>query len=155
MDELTLARAIHVLGVIMWIGGVLFVTTVGLPWIKKFDDPAEGVKTFHTIEKAFIGQARITTLITGLSGFAMLYLLDGWERFSDPDYWWIYPMTIIWVLFMLVMFVLEPFVLPKIMASKVQGNPKKALQIVHRVHWLLSVLSLLTIFAAIHGVHGG
>ena len=155
MDELTIARAIHVLGVVLWIGGVLFVTTVGLPWIKKFGDPAEGVKTFHVMEKAFIGQARFTTTITGLSGFAMLHLLDGWERYSDPDFWWLYPMTIIWTLFMLVMFVLEPFVLPRIMASKIQGNPGNALRMVHRVHWVLALLSLFTIGAAIIGVHGG
>ena len=31
MDELTVARALHVLGVVLWIGGVGFVTTVLLP----------------------------------------------------------------------------------------------------------------------------
>jgi uncharacterized membrane protein len=31
MDDLTIARAIHVVGVVFWIGGVAFVTTVLLP----------------------------------------------------------------------------------------------------------------------------
>ncbi len=155
MDELTIARAIHIVCVVMWIGGVLFVTTVGLPWVKSLDDPAKGVETFHRIEKAFIGQARITTLITGLSGFTMLYFLDGWDRYLDSAYWWLYAMTILWTLFMLVMYILEPFVLPKIMAKKVQGNPAVALKLVHRVHWVLSLLSLVTVFAAVVGVHGG
>ncbi|MCW9045517.1 MAG: hypothetical protein OQK35_04210, partial [Alphaproteobacteria bacterium] len=100
MDELTIARAIHIVGVVMWIGGVVFVTTVGLPWVKSIEDPAKGVQTFHRIEKAFIGQARLTTLITGLSGFAMLYYLDGWDRYLDSGYWWLHAMTLIWVLFM-------------------------------------------------------
>lgn len=31
MDELTLARVVHLLGVVLWIGGVAMITTVLLP----------------------------------------------------------------------------------------------------------------------------
>jgi len=31
MDELTLARVVHLLGVVLWIGGVAMITTILLP----------------------------------------------------------------------------------------------------------------------------
>jgi uncharacterized membrane protein len=33
MDDVTIARALHVLSVVLWIGGVGFVTTVLLPTV--------------------------------------------------------------------------------------------------------------------------
>ena len=36
MDDVTLARAIHVLAVVLWIGGVALVTTVLLPAVRRF-----------------------------------------------------------------------------------------------------------------------
>ena len=154
MDEFALARAIHVVGVVLWIGGVALVTTVVLPILRGKDDPGEAFGLFHRTEKTFIWQARFTTVITGLSGFYMLYLLDGWDRYQSGEYWWVHMMTAIWVIFSLVMFVLEPFVLPKIIGSKVSSNPAIALKRVHAVHWLLTFLSLITIFGAVYGVHG-
>jgi uncharacterized membrane protein len=35
MDELVIARAIHIVGVVLWIGGVAFVTTVLLPGVRR------------------------------------------------------------------------------------------------------------------------
>jgi uncharacterized membrane protein len=34
MDDVTIARALHVLSVVLWIGGVGFVTTVLLPTVR-------------------------------------------------------------------------------------------------------------------------
>jgi len=153
MDEFALARALHVAGVVLWIGGVALVTTVFLPILRANENPQEAFALFHRTEQAFIWQARFTTLITGFSGFYMLYILDAWDRYQSIEYWWVHLMTLIWLIFSLVMFVLEPFVLPKLIGSKVQSNPAKALKMVHRVHWLLSALSLLTIMGAVYGAH--
>ena len=57
------------LGVILWIGGVLFVTTVLIPSVRQMKDPAERVAFFEVVEGRFAWQARVTTLLTGLSGF--------------------------------------------------------------------------------------
>ena len=35
MDQLAIARALHVLAVVLWIGGVGFVTTVLLPAVRR------------------------------------------------------------------------------------------------------------------------
>jgi uncharacterized membrane protein len=43
MDDVTLARAIHVLAVVLWIGGVALVTTVLLPAVRRFKSPEERI----------------------------------------------------------------------------------------------------------------
>ena len=40
MDEAPIARALHVLAVVRWIGGVAFVTTVLLPGIRRLETSA-------------------------------------------------------------------------------------------------------------------
>lgn len=65
MEEMTIARVLHVLGVVLWIGGVAMVTTVLLPAAKRIKAPAERVLFFETVERGFGRQARITTLVTG------------------------------------------------------------------------------------------
>ncbi len=49
MDDLIVARAIHVIGVVFWIGGVGFVTTVLLPGVRRMKDPQERVSFFERI----------------------------------------------------------------------------------------------------------
>jgi uncharacterized membrane protein len=69
------ARAIHVLAVVVWIGGVWLVTTVLLPEMKQ-RPPQEWIGEFDAIERRFAPQARIAVLLVLLSGFYMLYAYD-------------------------------------------------------------------------------
>jgi len=154
MDYFTLARVIHVLAVIFWIGGVAMVTTVIIPAVKNMHSVEEQYQTFEKIEEKFSLQAKITVLITGLSGFYMLYELDAWEWYLDYRFWWIHAMTIIWILFMVILFVLEPLVLHKLLKKQVQNNPAKTFHVVHILHWILLLLSLLTVAGAVAGSHG-
>ena len=113
LDSFMIARALHVLGVVMWIGGVSMVTTVLLPFVNQFSQTEDKIAFFEKIEKRFAWQARITTFLTGLTGFYMLYLINGWHLYTRLSYWWIHAMTLIWVLFTLMLFVLEPLILLK------------------------------------------
>jgi len=70
LDYLTLARVIHVIAVMLWIGGVAMVTTVLIPAIKKLRSKEDQI-TFEQIENKFAFQAKITILLTGLTGFYM------------------------------------------------------------------------------------
>lgn len=154
MASYTFARVIHILAVVLWIGGVAMVTTTILPMIKKLESKADQIKTFEGIERRFARQAKITTLLTALSGFYMLYVLDAWDRYLDIHYWWIHAMTFVWLLFTLILFVLEPFVLHKLFRKYVEKNPAKTFAFVHRAHWVLLLLSLITIVGAVAGSHG-
>ena len=53
MEGLVAARVLHVLGVVVWIGGVALVTTVLLPATKRIKTPAERVEFFESMERGF------------------------------------------------------------------------------------------------------
>lgn len=154
MEYLDLARVIHVIAVILWIGGVAMVTTVIIPAVKRLKSKEEQIKTFEQIEGRFAIQAKITTLFTGLTGFYMLYELDAWNRYLDYKFWWLHAMTLVWVLFTLVLYVLEPLLLHRLFKKYVKKNPSKTFSFIHRAHWFLLLLSLLTTAGAVAGGHG-
>jgi len=66
VNDLAFARMLHVLGVVLWIGGVAFVTLVLLPGLRD------------------MCEAQRSTKLTGLSGLYMVWRLDLWSRFADP-----------------------------------------------------------------------
>jgi len=130
------------------------VTTVLLPATRRLKSPQERVQFFEKVEQRFAWQARATTLLTGLSGFYMLDLLDAWSRYQSPAYWWVHAMTVVWVIFTLVLFVLEPLFLHKLFLRKAQENPEKTFRIIQTMHWVLLSISLVTVFGAVAGSHG-
>ena len=154
MEYLTLARVLHVLAVVLWIGGVAMVTTVLIPAIKKIKSKEERINTFEQIEGRFALQAKATTLITGITGFYMLYEMDAWSRYLNYRFWWIHAMTLVWLIFTVVLYVLEPFVLHKLFKKYAQENPEKTFRFMHRAHWVLLSLSIITIMGAVAGSHG-
>jgi uncharacterized membrane protein len=154
IPPVTIARVLHVLAVVLWIGGVAMVTTVLLPAVRKMHSGDERINAFEALERRFAWQARITTLITGITGFYMLYELDAWERYLQPQYWWVYAMTIIWFLFSIILYVLEPLFLHKLYRKMTAKNPDATFRFVQCVHFVLLLLSLVTIAGAVAGSHG-
>lgn len=118
MSDFILARMLHVAGVVLWIGGVAFVTTVLIPALRNLPEAEQRLEWFERLENRFATQARIVTLLTGLSGFYMLHTLDAWDRYLSAEYWWVHAMTIVWLIFTLVLFVLEPLVLHRLFQKK-------------------------------------
>lgn len=154
LNTLALVRALHVIGVVMWIGGVAMVTTVLLPATRQLKSADEQVAFFEKIEGRFAWQARFTTLLTGLTGFHMLAAMHAWERYGMAQFWWLHAMTAIWVIFTVMLFVLEPLVLHEWFQNKAKQNPEKTFRVIQRMHWVLLVLSLLTVLGAVAGSHG-
>ncbi|KAA3649665.1 MAG: hypothetical protein DWP98_06610 [Bacteroidetes bacterium] len=153
MEDYTIARVIHVLAVVMWIGGVSMVTTVLIPAIKKLKSKEEQIDTFEKIEGRFAFQAKITTLLTGLSGFYMLYVIDGWHRYFELQYWWLHAMTFVWIIFTLILFVFEPYFLHKIFRTYAEKNPAKTFSFMHKAHIILLTISFITIIGSVAGSH--
>ncbi|MDJ0872124.1 MAG: hypothetical protein QNJ87_10195 [Gammaproteobacteria bacterium] len=154
MEHFILARVIHVLSVVLWIGGVAMVTTVLLPSVRRFKSPEERVAFFERIEHRFAWQARFTTLAAGLSGFYLVQVTGAWHLYADLRFWWLHAMTLIWVVFSLMLFVLEPLVLHRWFRSRAIREPEKTFRRIQRMHWLLLVLSLITVAGAVAGSHG-
>ena len=154
MDDLTVARAIHVIGVVFWIGGVAFVTTVLLPGVRRVKDPQERVSFFERIEKRFAWQARVTTLLVGASGFYIAAVLNLWHRFDSATYWWMHAMVFVWIVFTLMLFVAEPLFLHRWFIIKATESPVSTFRLIERLHWVLLVISTLTVLGAVAGSHG-
>lgn len=154
MTDLALARALHVLAVIFWIGGVAMVTTVLLPATRRLKTPQERIDFFSAIEHGFAFQARITTLLTGASGLYLVYRLDLWQRFAHLEYWWMHAMVLLWALFTLMLYVLEPLFLHRWFIERATHDPDSTFALVVRWHWVLLGLSLTTVAGAAAGSHG-
>jgi len=154
MRALALARALHVAGVVLWIGGVAFVTLVLLPAVRRFEEPARRVAFFEEVEARFARQARVTTLLVGATGFWMMFELDAWGRLLMPTFWWIHAMIFVWLIFTLMLFVLEPLFLQRWILEQARRDPERTFARVERLHRVLLALSLVTVLGAVAGAHG-
>jgi uncharacterized membrane protein len=150
---LALARALHVLGVVIWIGGVGFVSAVLLPALRSVDDPVQRAELFERLEGRFSWIARGAVLLVGASGFYMLQSFDLWDRFCSAAYWWMHAMVGVWAVFAVMLFVAEPLFLHRWFARRLRERPD-AFALIARMHWLLLTISLLTIVGAVAGAHG-
>lgn len=153
MDDVTLARAIHVLAIVHWIGGMGFVTLVVLPLARHAAVPHEGLGLFESVERRFSSQVRLSVPVAGLSGFYMAERLDAWPRFLDPAQWWLGAMLLLWLLFMTILFVVEPAIAPRLIEAG-RSDPAGLLARVARVHWLLLGASAAVAGGAVLGAHG-
>jgi uncharacterized membrane protein len=151
---LGLARAIHVAAVVWWIGGVAFVTLVLLPAIGAGAAGPDRFALFDRVERRFAGQARVATLLAGLSGVYLLYEFDAWSRFAEPSYWWLHAMVAVWAIFTLMLFVLEPLVLHRVLHRRAARDPDGTFRLVQRLHYALLAVSVLTLVGGVAGSHG-
>lgn len=154
MDGITIARALHVASVVIWIGGVAFVTTVLLPAVRGLKAPEERMQWFDQIERRFAWQARIWTVMVGLTGFYMLYRLDIWDRFRYAAYWWIDAMVAVWLVFTVMLFIVEPLHLHRWLLKQSESKSEIAYKRVEWLHRLLLFISLVTVLGAVMGSHG-
>jgi len=154
MDDVTIALAIHVLAVVFWIGGVAMVTTVLLPTVRRLKSAEDRIAFFAAIEHRFAWQARGTTLLAGASGFYMVHRLNLWSRFPTAEYWWLSAMVAVWFLFTLMLFIIEPLFLRRRLTSSARRAPERSFAQIRIFHWILLMLSLVTIFGAVAGSRG-
>jgi uncharacterized membrane protein len=151
MDGLVLARVLHVLGIVIWIGGVSTVTTALLPAIRRGELGADWLSAFQALERRFVWQARIAILLVGATGLYMIEAADLWDRFSSLAYWWMHTMVGLWAIFAIGLFVVEP---DRRLPALAHRRRAATFAWLAGVHWLLLTLSLITVFGAMAGSHG-
>lgn len=154
MDDIAVARVLHILALIHWIGGVAIVTMAILPAVARLADPSRRIELFEEIEGHFSLQAKFSVTIAGLSGFYMTYRLDAWDRFGDPQFWWMPAMVFLWAVFSFVLFIAEPAFLHAWFHRRARRDPAGTFALVRRTHWVLLALSVITIVGAAFGAHG-
>jgi uncharacterized membrane protein len=154
MNALFLARALHVLAVVIWIGGVSMVTAVLLPAVRSSALGSDRLRAFEAIERRFVWIARATVLVAGVTGFYMVARLELWGRFGAAQFWWMHAMVGVWMLFALILFVIEPLGLNRRVLARGATTPDMLFARMHRAHVVLLALALITIAGAVAGSHG-
>lgn len=153
-----LMHVIHILTVILWIGGLAFVTMIVLPMAIKTPDALQKALLFQRVEHRFANMARVYNLITGISGFIMMFQM-GWHNllFTRQGIPLTF-MTLIWVFWFVMLFGLEPFVIKKMLANMM--SPGKNVDIdaifirMNRLHWFMVAISLAASVAGVLTAHG-
>jgi uncharacterized membrane protein len=130
------------------------VTTVILPMVRRARIPTEGQMLLEAVERRFIWQARIATLLVAASGFYMVERLDLWDRFRNIEFWWMHAMVLLWLIFTFVLFVGEPLAARTHTKDGSQPASKGRLSLMQWLHWVLLLLSTITVLAAVAGSQG-
>lgn len=152
-NDYAIARALHVLAIVMWVGGVGFVTTVLIPAIGRRFAPDLQYAMFEDVEHRFGAQARLWVLLALASGAWMLHASDGWARLLDTG--WLQLMLAAWLPFLLMLFVLEPFFIHRWLKRRAQHDPAGTMRLLQRLHVVLLALTLSALLAGVVGAHGG
>jgi uncharacterized membrane protein len=154
LTDVIIARALHVLAVVIWIGGVSMATTVALPAVRRGDLGKDRLQAFEAFEHRFVWQARAALVVVGLSGLYMTWRLDLWDRFQTATFWWMHAMVCLWLLFAFILFVAEPFILHRRFRRWATAQPEAAFARLHHAHVILLALSVITILGAVAGSQG-
>jgi uncharacterized membrane protein len=149
-----IAKALHVLAIVFWIGGVAFVTTVLIPALRRSVDAEQRLAQFERLEGRFSAQAKLSTLVAGASGFYMLDAMNAWSRLLEPSQWWLHLMILVWTLFSLVLFVFEPLFLHRWFHTQAVINSRRTFKLLQRMHIILLSLSLVAVIAGMLAAHG-
>jgi len=138
---------LHIIFVILWIGGVGFITIVLFPMITDISQPLEKILLFQRVEHKYVRLARIYALIVGITGFLALYLIDGFSLLFTYVGLGLTVMLLVWIIWILLLFGLESVVIRKIL-KKTQAGEMDASTVFSRInllHWILLALSFFAI----------
>jgi hypothetical protein len=140
---IVLARVLHVLAVVVWIGGVGMVTTILLNATRRSYPAAERFLVSHALEatlrqastfhhRARRGQRLLHDLVAGRLG-----------SFLSAQFWWMHAMVLTWLAFTPMLFVLEPRCLERLLARRFNLAPEANYRFLEWLHRCLFGLSLL------------
>jgi uncharacterized membrane protein len=111
-----------------------------LPSVRRLKTPQERIGFFDAVERRFAWQARIWTVLAGLTGLYMLARLDLWDRFRYAAYWWMHAMIAVWLLFTVVLFVAEPLFLHRWLLARAKAKPQATFRLLEWLHWVWLIL---------------
>jgi len=154
INDFAVARALHLLALVHWIGGVAMVTTIVLPRARALADAHAALTAFEAFEGPFAAQARFSILLAGLSGFYMLNKLQAWTLMLNPAFWWLALMVAVWAVFALMVFVLEPLVVHRLFHDYALRDKNRAFSLAIRLHVVALTMSCVAIMAGVLGAQG-
>jgi len=154
-----LMHIIHLLTVILWIGGLAFVTMIVLPMAIKTPDALQKVLLFQRVEHRFAGIARVYNLVTGITGFVMIFMTGWYRALFTRSGIPLTVMTLIWVFWFVMLFGLEPIIIRKMLDRMAKGGEKLEIDTIfirlNRLHYFMVAISLVAAAAGALVAHGG
>jgi uncharacterized membrane protein len=144
---------IHVISVVVWIGGVAFVTMVTFPMIQRSENSLEQVMMFQGVEHRFSKIAKVMVLMAGLSGLLLISEKYGFNLKDLSIGVWL--MIILWTLYASLLFGLEKLIFKKLFSrpSDRQLDTRKVFTVLQTFHWFVLLLSFFAIAAGIWTAH--
>jgi uncharacterized membrane protein len=151
---LPLLTAIHVLAVVIWIGGVAFVTIIVFPMIMRMESSFEKMIFFQGIEHRFAKVAKISVVVVGFTGVWILKLTGEWKTLFSVGGIGPTLMVIVWTFYVLVL-LFEARLFKVLFRGEAQQNTSKVFFGLLIFHWVVLGLSLLAIGVGVWSGHGG
>lgn len=148
----TLMLVLHVFAVIVWIGGVTFVTTVVFPMMYKTEGSLEKALLFQRIEHRFVKMVRWLIAIVGLTGVHLLQAKHGFGALLRLDGLPYVIMLFAWAVYLGV-FLSERKLFARLFADPQKFDVDKALRMINVMHWVLLSLSYAAVAAGVWAGH--
>ena len=146
--------AIHVLGVVVWIGGVAFVTIIVFPILLKMEGSLEKMLLFQGIEHRFAKIAKISVAVVGITGAWMLQITGKWRTLFSAGGIGPTLMLIVWIFYLLVL-LFEARLFKVLFRGEAQQDTSRVFFRLSAFHWVVLGLSLLAIAVGVWAGHGG
>lgn len=146
--------AIHVLSIVLWIGGVAFVTMIVFPMIMRMENSLEKVLFFQGVEHRFAKIAKTSVAIAGITGIWLLYITGEWRILFTWTGIGPTLMLIVWTLYVLIL-LFEARLFKAIFRGEAQHDTSKIFFRLTVFHWFILVISLLAVAVGVWAAHGG
>ncbi len=143
---------LHVLSIVVWIGGVSFVTAIVFPVLTGMEDSMEKATFFMRFEKRFQLLAKLCVILAGGSGIFLFWQRGAFSHLTTEEAILIGYKCFVWLVYAVLLFGAEQ----RLMGSLFSKNtpPEVALRRLAIFHWVVLILSFIAIVAGIKLVRG-
>jgi uncharacterized membrane protein len=149
-----LLTAIHVTTIVLWIGGVAFVTIIIFPVLLRMEDSFEKILLFQRVENKFAKHARIYAWTAGITGGLLLYVTGEYSALFTMNTLGPTVMLIVWLFYILVL-TFEKKIFSVLFSQSEKRDVSKIFVRLNIFHWIILGLSLAAVFLGVWAGHGG
>lgn len=147
-----LLTALHVVTIVLWIGGVAFVTIIIFPMLLRMEDSLEKVLLFQRVENKFARQARSYAWMAGITGGILLYLTGQYSILFTLNGLGVTIMLLVWLIYTFIL-TFEKRIFKVLFSQPEKLDTSKVFRRLNLFHWFIMGLSLLAVFVGVYSGH--